>query len=178
MTITKAQLQRIYPNARELSVDTLLDGINRAMEERDITTPLRQAHFLAQIGHESGELRYREEIASGSAYEGRRDLGNTQSGDGRRFKGRGLIQLTGRYNYEKYSRAVGRQAEIMEDPALIANDDFLTVDVAAWYWDTRDLNKHADRDDVLTVTKLINGGTRGLDDRKRLLKSAKKELQA
>jgi len=143
------------------------------MAARGINTQLRQGHFLAQIGHESGELRYNEEIASGDAYEGRLDLGNTHPGDGRRFKGRGLIQLTGRANYQQYSRAIGRDLTVDGQWEQVADDPNLAVDVACWFWDTRRLSPLADADDIMTITRRINGGTNGIDDRRRLLGRAK-----
>jgi predicted chitinase len=138
-----------------------------------VDTSLRQAHFLAQIGHESGELRFREEIASGAAYEGRADLGNARPGDGRRFKGRGLIQLTGRTNYARFGEAMGRCAAILENPGLVASELGLCVDAAGWFWQARGLNALADRDDLLGVTRRVNGGLNGLDDRRRLLERAR-----
>jgi putative chitinase len=104
------------------------------MLESGISTPLRMAHFLAQLAHESGELRYAEEIASGDAYEGRADLGNSEPGDGRRFKGRGLIQLTGRFNYEAYGKTRGKDYTVSNKTDLLANDPFIAVDVSCWYW--------------------------------------------
>ena len=91
-------LKGVMINATDANINKYTAALLANMQNRSISTPLRQAHFLAQVGHESGELRYAEEIASGEAYEGRADLGNTQPGDGPRFKGRGLIQLTGRAN--------------------------------------------------------------------------------
>lgn len=143
------------------------------LAKRAIDTPLRQAHFLAQIGHESGEFRFRAEIASGQAYEGRQDLGNTQPGDGQRFKGRGLIQLTGRANYAEYGRDIGREAALLKQPQLVETDPALCVDAAGWFWSKRKLNALADADDLNTLTKRINGGFNGLDDRRRLLLRAK-----
>ncbi|WP_051021824.1 glycoside hydrolase family 19 protein [Thioflavicoccus mobilis] len=90
-----------------------------------------------------------------------------------RFKGRGLIQLTGRANYVDFGGAVGRRAEILADPTLVAHEPALCVGAAGWFWDKRRLNAHADRDDLLKVTKVINGGTNGLADRRRLLGRAK-----
>jgi predicted chitinase len=118
-------------------------------------------------------LRLRAEIASGEAYEGRSDLGNTQPGDGRRFKGRGLIQLTGRANYREYGRAITREAELLATPELLTTDPDLCVDVAGWFWAKRNLNTLADADNLTGVTKRINGGLNGLEDRRRLLKRAK-----
>ena len=138
-----------------------------------LSTPLRQAHFLAQIGHESGELRFQEELASGAAYEGRADLGNTRPGDGRRFKGRGLIQLTGRANYTAFARSLDREADILASPGLVATELALCVGAAAWYWSERGLNRYADQDDLRGVTYRVNGGYNGLAHRKVLLTRAK-----
>jgi predicted chitinase len=118
-------------------------------------------------------LRFRAEIGSGEAYEGRYDLGNTQPGDGRRFKGRGLIQLTGRANYREYGRAISQEAELLANPELLETDPDLCVDVAGWFWAKRNLNTLADADDLTRIIKRINGGLNGLEDRRRLLKRAK-----
>ncbi|HTJ97861.1 MAG TPA: glycoside hydrolase family 19 protein [Rhodocyclaceae bacterium] len=166
-------LALLYLRAGDQDLNLLTSSIASVMANRNIDTPLRQAHFLAQIGHESGELRFHAEIASGAAYEGRKDLGNTQAGDGTRFKGRGLIQLTGRANYSAYGKSIGREAELLSHPELVATDPALCVDVAGWYWATHNLNALADTDDVNAVTRRINGGLNGLDDRQRLLKRAK-----
>jgi predicted chitinase len=168
-----ALLGLVYLRAADGDVADLAKRMARVMTDRKIDTPRRQAHFLAQIGHESGELRFRAEIASGEAYEGRRDLGNTQPGDGRRFKGRGLIQLTGRANYREYGRAIGREADILVHPELLETDPDLCVDVAGWFWAKRNLNTLADADDLTGITKRINVGLNGLEDRRRLLKRAK-----
>lgn len=167
-----ALLALCYLRAGDDALDDFAPRIAQAMAARQIDTPLRRAHFIAQIGHESGELRFREEIASGAAYEGRQDLGNTQPGDGCRFKGRGLIQLTGRANYAEYGRDIGREAELLEQPQCVADDPALCVDVAAWFWHKRKLNPLADQDDLLAITRRINGGLNGLDDRRRLLRRA------
>lgn len=143
-----------------------------------INTPLRLAHFLAQIGHESGSLKYTEELASGAAYEGRKDLGNTQPGDGRRYKGRGLIQITGRYNYSRYGKVVP-PADLVNRPERLAEMPY-SVDSAGWFWvkgTSQDLNRIADKDNVLLITKLINGGHNGLSDRKRRLLRAKRAIE-
>ncbi len=145
-----------------------------AMRQAEINTPLRAAHFLAQVGHESGDLLYTEELASGEAYEGRADLGNTQPGDGRRYKGRGLIQLTGRANYAAYGAAVGR--DLLMDPGAVSRDPALCVGVAAWFWTTRGLNVLADADDCEAITRRINGGLNGLSDRRARLEIAKDAL--
>lgn len=144
-----------------------------AMGKYGIDTPLRQAHVLAQIGHESGDLRYVEELANGSAYDGRRDLGNTEPGDGPRFKGRGLIQLTGRANYSRYGQAIGQDLVSGDNPQRVARDLTLAADVAGWFWAVNQLNTQADADDLRAVTKRINGGLNGLADRQARLDRAK-----
>ena len=145
----------------------------RAMTRSGITTRRRAAHFLAQIGHESGCLLYTQEIASGKAYEGRKDLGNERDGDGPLFKGRGLIQLTGRANYRQYGRACNRDFENKDAPALVGTDPALAVDVAGWFWASRKLNALADQDNLRRITQIINGGFNGLDDRAAFLARAK-----
>lgn len=176
--ITLDQLVAIVGTARESHARRHLDGLNAAMARYEMDTPLRQAHFLAQIAHESGGLRWPEELASGDAYEGRTDLGNTQPGDGRRFKGRGLIQLTGRYNYQRYAatlRSRGDATNVEAQPEIVSQNPY-AADVAGWFWDLRGLNSLADADDVIAVTRRINGGTRGLDERERYLELAKSVL--
>lgn len=141
------------------------DPLTDAMREFSIDTPARAAAFLAQIAHESAELRYTEEIASGAAYEGRIDLGNVRAGDGRRFKGRGLMQITGRANYRQVSQALyGDPEALIEAPEQLAT----TVPAcrsAGWYWADRKLNALADAGDFRAITKRINGGLNGLADR-------------
>lgn len=135
-----------------------------------LSTPLRFTHFLSQLAHESGNFQYMEEIASGSAYEGRKDLGNTQAGDGKRFKGRGPIQLTGRANYRNYGQKLGVDFE--NNPEIVAIPSIGLL-VACEFWSTNSLNALADKDDALTITRRINGGTNGLADRKAHLAKLK-----
>ncbi len=138
------------------------------------TTVNRMAMWCAQIGHESVGLRYMEEIASGAAYEGRRDLGNIHPGDGRRFKGRGPIQLTGRHNYGqfgKWAKSVGLVSDanyFVNNPTQVATSKWGFL-AAAWYWTVARplLNSYADAGDVVRATRAINGGTNGLADRTR-----------
>lgn len=133
-------------------------------------SPLRLAHFMAQLMHESGKFRYMEEIHDGSNYEGRRDLGNLHPGDGKRYKGRGPIQITGRNNYRKYGRKIGIDLEA--SPKLAANPS-IGLHLALEYWGMNGLNRFADQDDVRTVTRRINGGYNGLDHRKQMLREVK-----
>jgi putative chitinase len=166
-------LQILMPLSSQDLAATFTEPLVAALQANQINTPLRQAHFLAQLGHESGSLRYTAELASGTAYEGRTDLGNTQPGDGPRFKGRGLIQITGRANYTSYGNARGKDYVTGLNPTLLATDPNIAADCSGWFWATRNLNELADNDDLLTITKRINGGTNGLDDRTRRLKLAK-----
>lgn len=122
----------------------------------------RLAHFLGQLAHESGNFRYMEEIASGIAYEGRTDLGNTQKGDGIRYKGRGSIQLTGRENYRIFGQALGIDFE--NHPQIVSLPSIGLL-VACRFWVDKGLNTLADQDNILGITKRINGGTNGLMDR-------------
>jgi putative chitinase len=166
-------LRLLWPSAPAGRLARLGQPLLAMMARRGIASDLRLAHFLTQIGHESGQLRWLEELASGAAYEGRRDLGNTRPGDGKRFKGRGLIQLTGRANYASFGAAMGCAAELLADPALVADDASLAVETAGWFWDANGLSPLADRDDLAAVTQRINGGLNGLMARAAMLARAK-----
>lgn len=137
---------------------------NQAMIEFQITNINRAQHWLSQVGHESMSLRYLEELASGSAYEGRADLGNTQPGDGRRYKGRGPIQVTGRYNYTK--AAVALKLDLVAHPEL-ASEPRHAFRISAWWWSQAGCNQIADGGPgaVQALTRRINGGLNGLADR-------------
>lgn len=166
---SEAKLRGIMIHATLPNIKKYFSALNLGMATNGINSPLRMAHFLAQLGHESGELKYSEEISSGEAYEGRIKLGNTEAGDGKLFKGRGLIQLTGRTNYKKYGDARGKDYLSGDNPKLLATDTNVSVDAACWFWVKNGLNAAADADDILKITMRINGGTNGLDERKRLL---------
>jgi putative chitinase len=125
------------------------------MIEAEITTVTRAAAFLGQLAHESGELRYMEELADGTAYEGRKRLGNVHPGDGPRYKGRGPIQLTGRANYRAAGGAIG--VDLEGAPTLVASPE-VGFRVAGWYWTLHGLNGRADAFDFAGITKAINGG--------------------
>ena len=167
--ITLDQLRAIMPTAG-IRAETFLTPLNRAMAEFDITTPARQAAFLAQIGHESGSLRYVRELASGAAYDTGRlaaRLGNTleDDGDGERYRGRGLIQITGTANYRDCSAALfGDPRHLLDHPELLELPD-AAARSAAWFWSAKGLNELADAGDFLRITKRINGGTNGIEDR-------------
>lgn len=170
VSLTKDQLAEIAPYADPEQIDRLYPHILKTLKEFEITTPLRQAHFLSQLCHESGSFVYLEELASGEDYEGREDLGNTEPGDGVRFKGRGLIQITGRTNYRDCGEALG--VDLIANPERLTEPD-LACRCAGWFWDTRDLNPVADLDDVDTITLRINGGYNGYDERVEFLHLAK-----
>jgi predicted chitinase len=150
----------------------LVSNATRCLIACDCTTPERISMWCAQVGTESGGLHYQQEIADGSAYEGRADLGNTQPGDGRRFKGRDFIQITGRHNYTQLSRwahengIVDSPTFFIDDPEALATDEYAFVGVT-WYWTAArpTLNEAADNEDVVTATHLVNGGEHGLVDR-------------
>jgi putative chitinase len=171
--VTLLQLQTIMPRAKNLAV--LAPHLDTAMAEADIVTPLRAATFLAQLAHESGELRWMEELASGAAYEGRKDLGNIHKGDGVKFKGRGPIQLTGRKNYTDAAAALG--LDLVGHPDLVATPE-VGFRTAAWFWRTRGLNALADAKKFDAITRRINGGYNGKRERDAYYSVAVKVLGA
>jgi putative chitinase len=167
--LNEKQLRQIMPRLSDARARECLPSLDAAMVEADILTPQRQAAFLAQLAHESGELRYFEELASGEAYEGRRTLGNVQPGDGKRYKGRGPIQLTGRANYRAAGQALGIDLEANPERAADVDVGFR---VAAWYWTGRGLNALADVGDFREITRRINGGFNGLEHREAYYRRA------
>jgi putative chitinase len=173
--VCSSDLLKIMPSAGEARAAQFIGPLNAAMREFAIDTPKRQAAFLAQIGHESGSLRYVQEIASGSAYDNRADLGNTKpeaialaelagTTPGRYYKGHGLIQITGYSNHLACSRALLNDDSVVSNPTVLERDD-LACRSAAWFWDSRGLNAFADAGDFETITKKINGGLNGQADR-------------
>lgn len=167
--IVLADLKAICLTSRESTLEPFIDPLNDAMTEFSIDTPDREAMFLAQVAHESGGFHYVKELASGQAYEGRADLGNIEQGDGIRFKGRGLIQITGRNNYRECGAALG--LDLVENPESLELSD-LAARSAAWFWQTHGLNELADKGDFLRITKRINGGSNGYAQRQAYLARA------
>lgn len=168
MSITLAQLQAAMPYAGARA-DLYLQPLNAAMAEFQIDTLARKASFLAQIAHESGSLKYVREIGSGSAYDTGSlavRLGNTpeDDDDGERLKGRGLIQITGTTNYRTCGLALG--FDLLADPSYLETPVGASRS-AAWYFASRGCNEAADAGNFGTITKIINGGYNGLDDRIR-----------
>lgn len=174
--VTATTLQAIMPGLTLARAAQLLPHLVAAMSEYGVTTPRRKAAFLAQVGFESAGLRHFEELASGEAYEGRESLGNTQPGDGVRYKGRGPIQVTGRANYTAASKALG--VDLVSRPARAADVD-VGFRVAGWFWQSRGLNALADEGTVAafrSITHRINGGYNGLAEREAYWARAKAAL--
>lgn len=176
--LTVNQLTRCMPNTTIEVSELLLEAFKEAMEAYGINTPHRMAAFLAQVGHESGSLQYREELASGKAYTGRKDLGNTHPkaiayarahgmDTGPFYKGHGFIQITGYTNHLAYSMAEYNDDRCVLTPKLLTQYPDV-VGSACWFWSSRDLNRLADAgtDEVfMKITRRINGGYNGLNDR-------------
>lgn len=168
--ITDLQLQQIYPQSLTANRAKYLPYFNQYLPGYEVTTPIRLWSYFSQIGHESGQLRYNKEIASGQAYEGRKDLGNTEEGDGVRFKGRGLIQITGRSNYQVLSSDLGE--DFINHPELLETPEYAVLSTF-WFWETHDLNEIADTGDFEKLTRRINGGINGLADRLEIFNRCK-----
>ena len=199
MSVTLEQLDSFFENTDTELLETLVDPLNAALDKYEINTPERVAMFMAQVGHESGGLKRREENLNYSAqrltqvfpkyfrdvdpndyarnpekianrvYGNRMGNGDEDSGDGYRYRGRGFIQLTGKNNYTAFANAMGMSLDEAVDYLSTAEGAAMS---AAWFWDMRNLNADADRGDVVTVTKKINGGTIGLHERQALYKEA------
>ena len=176
-SFTERVLAQIMPNLNPARRAAFFPFLVSAMREFEIATPLRQAAFVAQLAHESGQFRFMEEIwgptAAQRRYEGRRDLGNIQPGDGFRFKGRGPIQITGRANYKRYGDMLG--IDLVNNPALAATPE-VGFRTAGLYWRSNGCNALADGQQFVLITRRINGGTNGLDDRVRYYDRARRAL--
>jgi putative chitinase len=176
MPITEQQLLQITPNAGR-NAGVFASALNLAMDRFQINTKLRMAAFIAQVGHESGQLRYVREIWGPTAqqlgYEGRADLGNTVKGDGSKYRGRGLIQITGRANYVACGEALG--LDLINQPEQLEQPQYAAMS-AAWFWSTKGLNKLADQGEFVKITRRINGGINGMEDRQALYDKALKVL--
>ncbi|WP_449104086.1 glycoside hydrolase family 19 protein [Pseudomonas veronii] len=176
MPITEQQLLQILPNAgRQAGV--FVPVLNTAMNRYGIVGTARAAAFIAQVGHESGQLRYVREIwgptAQQAGYEGRADLGNTVKGDGSKYRGRGLIQITGRANYAACGEALG--LDLINQPELLEHPQYAAMS-AAWFWSANGLNTLADAGDLTKITRRINGGLTGQADRQALYNKGLKVL--
>ena len=182
MDLTDKSLSLIFPNARQ-KAGVLVPALNTAMQRWEINTPRRIAAFLAQVGHESGQLRYVKELGT-ERYLSRYDigslalrLGNTPQahGDGQRYCGRGLIQITGHDNYLACSMALFDDERLLELPQLLEQPQW-ACESAAWFWHSRGLNQLADLGEFNRITRHINGGLNGLEDRLKLWARARDVL--
>ena len=171
--ITLLALKQICPKTKTAVLERYIEPLNAAFDEWEINTPQRQAAFLAQVAHESGGFHYVRELASGEAYEGRKDLGNTEAGDGVRYRGRGLIQVTGRSNYRACGVALG--LDLLGEPELLELPENAGRS-AGWFWWSRKLNGLADADNFRAITLRISGGLNGLSDRMAYWERAKETL--
>lgn len=163
LNLTLEILMTLMPTLTQTKAEGYIKPLKLAMQEFAIDDLKRGAAFLAQIGHESLDLRYMEEIADGSAYEYRKDLGNTFPGDGRRYKGRSPIMLTGRHNYSKAGRYLN--VDFTNYPELVSKPPY-AFRVAGWFWTKeKNLSPLADKLEFDTITKKINGGYNGKADR-------------
>jgi len=163
--ITASQLQQVGWYSKYIN-NTMLADLSNCCSKFEINTPARLRHFISQCSHESGCGYYMVEDASGSAYEGRSDLGNTQSGDGSLFKGGGYIQITGRTNYQNFANYIGDQ-QIMVDGATYVGTNYGWSSAGYW-WSKNNMNALCDSGaSCTTVTKRVNGGTNGLSERQR-----------
>lgn len=198
------QLLYINDNLYKVKCEEYIDALNTVLPENGIDTPLRVAHFLAQVIHESGHFKTNVENLNYSAsvlqsvfkkyfpnetianeyarkpekianrvYANRMGNGDEASGDGWKYRGRGLIQLTGKNNYTACKTDM--KIDIVKNPDLLLVPEY-ALKSACWFWNKNNLNQYADKDDIITITKRINGGTNGLDDRKNILSKAKKIL--
>ena len=188
MDLTKNMLLRAVPTLSQANVDEFVASFNQWAIPFGINNTKRIVHYLAQVCHESGELKYREEIASGAAYDtGAKAiaLGNTpeKDGDGQKYKGRGYIQLTGLNNYKAFNSCDVCTEDVVKHPEKVAEFP-LNQMASMWFWQTHGLNEIADLDDggmvgediVTRITKKVNGGTNGLSQRKFYYRRFKKEF--
>jgi putative chitinase len=200
MALTAKQLVEAF-DCHEADAEKYIEALNEAMDKFGIDTPARQAMFLAQCCHESGHFRLTQENLNYKAeslsrvfpkyfrdkdpedyakqpekianlvYGNRMGNGDEESGDGWRFHGRGLIQLTGKDNYEALGEAIGK--DLTAEPDFVASPEGAALS-AAWFWHKNNLNHFADADDIVSCTKRVNGGTIGLEERKELYEGAKR----
>jgi len=191
--ITSQQLKQIVPNIKPDNLTVYTDVLNEALPRYDIITPERIRCFISQVAEESASFNATKEFASGKEYEGRKDLGNVNPGDGVRYKGRGLIQVTGRANYKECSRVLFKDDTLIKKPELLELPKY-AVESACWYWQSRRLNEICDQPDDWThtvthkdgttstytkfqqLTRCINGGLNGYNEREAFYQRAKQVI--
>lgn len=180
MLITLVQLEEIFPGGRK-RLPLYLGILNKYLEKYSINTPLRISAFLAQVGHESMEFRFTRELGGDSylnkMYDTRKDLGNTgaKDGDGALYCGRGLIQVTGKANYEAMSKKLFGDTRLLKTPSILQEPEW-AVASACQFWGDKKLNELADKGEFKKITKLINGGYNHLEERQEYYERAKKAL--
>lgn len=167
-------LRKYWPYAKEWILEGIVDNWSRLCDKYGIDSPREQAHLLAQIAHESANLRTTVEYGTYNyfkKYNNRKSLGNTEPGDGPRYRGRGLIQITGRANYSEMSKELG--VDLINNPELLEKFP-LALETAFIFWYNRDkLKEFSLKNDIIKVTKIVNGGTNGLSDRRKQLHKAR-----
>ncbi|TXD83221.1 glycoside hydrolase family 19 protein [Subsaximicrobium wynnwilliamsii] len=199
--VSTTQMKTIIPKLNWEKAEPYIPYMTSVLPNFGIDTPLRKAHFLAQLAHESGGLKYATENLNYSAqalrsvfgkyfktieiaeayarkpekianrvYADRMNNGNEASGDGWKYRGRGLIQLTGKDNYQNFAKDHG--VDCVNNPDLILDPE-IALNAACWYWTKRNINRYADADDIHMVTKKVNGGNNGILDRQHWLASFK-----
>lgn len=180
--VTLEQLKQIFPFAAKAGrCELFIDGLNKTLEQYNIDSPIKIAAFLSQIGVESGELKYVRELGNSKYFEKydtgsiAKRLGNSPEadGDGERYRGRGLIQITGKANYKLCGDALG--LDLINNPEILEQPEYAWKS-AGWYWNLRHINNYAD--DIVKVTRLVNGGTNHLEERTAYYNKAKKVLGA
>lgn len=204
--LTLEELYKINNNLNKSACEAYIRPLNDVLRQYNINTLLQVCHFLAQVLHESGNLKYEIENLNYSAsalrsvfgkyfktdneaqeyarkpekianrvYANRMGNGSEESGDGWNYRGRGLIQLTGRANYTECGKAIN--SDLINNPDLICNDKEISIKVACWFWNKNNLNQYADKDDIISITKRVNGGLNGIESRKEILERAKLVLK-
>lgn len=176
--VTVDILLQIMPNLKRSVGEGYFPFLAQAMAEFEINSPLREAAFLAQIAHESGEFRYLEEIWGPTPAQRNyelpsrkaRELGNVELGDGKRYKGRGPIQITGRGNYKLFGQMLN--LDLVNEPGRAADPE-VTFRIAGAFWKVRGLNELADRQEFERITRRINGGLIGIKERRRFYERAR-----
>jgi len=173
--ITEQILKNLCPYAKPNILKDIVNNFNELAPapQFDVTTDLRVCHFFAQAAVETDWFKTLQEYASGDQYENRKDLGNTQPGDGRRYKGRGIFQTTGRYNYDAAGKKMG--LDLINNPQLLLEPRNAVLS-ALYYWQGRNMNAIADRDNIDEASRAVNGGYNGYEHRVQALNILKSTI--
>jgi len=174
--VTLEQLRAICPLTKSGRLAVFVEPLNDAMPEFGINTPPREAAFLAQAAHETMGFVHLKEIGSGVRYEGRTDLGNDEPGEGMAMKGHGIFQLTGDKNFQAAGVALHGDRDWYRYNPDLAAEPLEACRIAGWYWSCINANSLADADNFREITRRINGGYNGMDDRLAYWERAKEGL--